>query len=330
MSRRDCLLPTGLDPTLRRLGIDPRLVLSRAGVSLHTLRQPRARLDAASYHAIWQAIADESGEPSLGFQLVRGLELDLTEPLFLAVLAARSVGDAIDVLVRYKRMLAPEELTVEIDDGTDEVTLEYTWPAGRPPQLLVDVELSFLVEMCRRATHDSELSPERVRIPARQLPEGAEHERFFRCPIVLEPSLPSYAITFSAESCQVPFLTHNGPLLDALLPYLAARLPARSEVGRVREAIGAQLTGRRPTVASVGRAMAMSTRALQRLLTHHGTSFREILAEVRRERATDFVRESELDAHEIAFLLGYGDAASFQRAFREWNGVSVREYRRRH
>lgn len=327
MTRQECKVPTGLVPALRALGIDLAELLGRARLPAELFDRPPVRLGVDRYHALWRAIAELSGDPNLGFVLAQGVETDATEPLFLAVLSSATVGAALEVVARYKRVLSPEDL--EIRYGDDEVELEYVWPGVRPPQLLVDVELAFLVEMCRRGARTPELCPRRVCLAVDRLAPGAEHERLFGCPVTLEPERRGNALVFARATYEQPFVTHNPAMLDALLPYLSANVPPQSELVRARTIIASQLTGRRPTVAQVSRAMAMSPRALQRLLTEHDTSFRQLPADVRQEMAATYIRGTRFDDHEIAFLLGFDDPNSFARAFRSWNGESPSDYRRR-
>jgi len=57
----------------------------------------------------------------------------------------------------------------------------------------------------------------------------------------------------------------------------------------------------------------MSARTLHRRLDEEGTSFRRVLAEVRRELAARHLREPQLARGEIAFLLGFSEASAFHR-----------------
>jgi len=73
----------------------------------------------------------------------------------------------------------------------------------------------------------------------------------------------------------------------------------------------------------------MSVRSMQRLLREHGTSFRTMLDEVRHEHARGYLGATSFSDAEIAFLLGFGDPASFYRAFRTWTGMSPGHFRQR-
>jgi AraC-like DNA-binding protein len=120
-------------------------------------------------------------------------------------------------------------------------------------------------------------------------------------------------------------------MLQVLLPYLKASVPADAHpaVRRIRAAIAEQLSGRRPSLQAVSKQLAMSSRALQRLLTENGTSFRQLLDEVRNQHAQAYLKGTAFSDGEVAFLLGFADVNSFYRAFRSWNGKAPGEFRRR-
>ena len=71
----------------------------------------------------------------------------------------------------------------------------------------------------------------------------------------------------------------------------------------------------------------MSPRTLHRRLEDEGTSFRQVLGEVRRELAARHLSERQLAISEIAFLLGFSEPSAFHRAFKRWTGHAPLTYR---
>ena len=60
----------------------------------------------------------------------------------------------------------------------------------------------------------------------------------------------------------------------------------------------------------------ISPRTLQRRLRDEGTSFADLLDDLRQEMALRLLRDRKLAIYEVAFLLGYAEPSTFHRAFR--------------
>jgi AraC-like DNA-binding protein len=71
-----------------------------------------------------------------------------------------------------------------------------------------------------------------------------------------------------------------------------------------------------------------SPRSLQRHLTQMGTSYSELVAEVRLDTACHLLAESDQSISSIAFRLGYSGASSFSRTFRRLMKIQPVVYRR--
>jgi AraC-like DNA-binding protein len=65
----------------------------------------------------------------------------------------------------------------------------------------------------------------------------------------------------------------------------------------------------------------------KRQLAHENRTYRDLVEQTRMERALDLIRETSQSITSIAFSLGYGDIASFTRAFLRWTGFSPSHYR---
>lgn len=83
-----------------------------------------------------------------------------------------------------------------------------------------------------------------------------------------------------------------------------------------------------PSVANIASLLHVSPRTLGRRLGHEGTTFKELLADLRRQLALRYVGSSDLGLAEIAFLLGFSQSAAFHRAFKRWTSQTPLEYRR--
>lgn len=71
-----------------------------------------------------------------------------------------------------------------------------------------------------------------------------------------------------------------------------------------------------------------SVRTLQRRLEGLGVDYSVLTEQMRRERGQDLVASTDLRLADVAYELGFSDAAHFTRAFRRWTGTTPSAYRR--
>lgn len=131
-----------------------------------------------------------------------------------------------------------------------------------------------------------------------------------------------------------PFVTRNAELLDLLAPQFEEQLRQYKEedsfLELVRRTIQDKLTGHRPSIDTISRALHIGPRTLQRRLQDSGSSFQRVLDEARHQMARYYLSNSALELNEAAYLLGYEDPNSFGRAFRTWEGMPPSDWREMH
>lgn len=84
-----------------------------------------------------------------------------------------------------------------------------------------------------------------------------------------------------------------------------------------------------PSLQVAARQFHMTPRTLHRRLEDEGTSFREILDEVRHTLAVEHLKSGRFNVEEIAFMLGYSELANFRRAFKRWESMPPSAFRMR-
>ncbi len=166
----------------------------------------------------------------------------------------------------------------------------------------------------------------------------------FPAPDRLDPYVDQFGITPEFAAAE-NVLVCDATLLDDPLPqandYTAAlaqaqcvelleQRRARSGLaGQVRELIVARPADP-PSADTVARQLHMSPRTLRQRLAGEGTSFRELLNEVRERLAEEMLIAGGLTVAQTAERLGYLELSSFSQAFRRWKGMGPRAYRQRH
>ncbi|MGB5217479.1 MAG: helix-turn-helix domain-containing protein [Smithella sp.] len=59
------------------------------------------------------------------------------------------------------------------------------------------------------------------------------------------------------------------------------------------------------------------------------TSYKNLAAEILREKAIDMIQTTSNSMEQIAMELGYSDLANFYRAFKSWTGHNPGYYRKK-
>jgi len=108
---------------------------------------------------------------------------------------------------------------------------------------------------------------------------------------------------------------------------LWASAPAGDFSGSVRQVLGLLLQEGYPDIGLAAEVAGVSIRTFQRRLAAADLNYSRLVKQVRFEKAMRLLTEPHVKLVEIAFELGYTEAANFTRAFRRWTGVSPSQFR---
>jgi len=152
-----------------------------------------------------------------------------------------------------------------------------------------------------------------------------EFERFYLCPVEFGAS--SDLFEFSNDALAIPLLTADPKLLTALQPFCDMAAKERHTAsGTLRAAVENEVEKLLPhgkaKKETVAKAVGLSTRTLSRRLADEGTTYEEVVDQLRRSLALQYIKEPSMSVSQIAWLLGYEGSTSFNHAFRRWTGRS--------
>ena len=313
---------------LEEAGVDANRLFESAGLDPGLLAQPGARVPVSVIRRLWLRAVEVTGNKCIGLDAVRHLHPTSGHALGYAFLASATLKEGMQRFARYFRVVN-EATRPQFDESNTDFFLRLSFPGGAPlvPAANLDAVLASAVALARKCAGE-EFAPLRVELmhPA---PDCAARLRdFFQAPVDFDA--PRYAMLFEREAMLRVLPTGNPELAlsaEQLLRDYLARMDRADVVARARKLIAERLTSGEPLASDVARALAASPRTLHRRLNENGTSFAKLLDQTRRELAVEYLRDPENTVEETAFLVGFAETASFNRAFRRWTGNSPSAFR---
>jgi AraC-like DNA-binding protein len=313
-----------------RWGLSREDLVRQARLDESQLDDPDRRIPVSAVVRLWRAIATRATAPTIGLRLGKDVRVREFGLVGYTMVCSETLGAALKRLERYDRIVA-DTLNVHLDarPETTWVHLDVRSPlrAFRPA---ADARLASLVSVCREISVHP-LDPLAVRLPYRKPEHVAEYQEFFRAPV--EFGALATAVLLSAEHLRYA-VSHCDEILANYLDRLAEQLlsPADAHTTvreQIRRLLWSELPDGVPALETLARRLGMSSRTIQRRLREEGATFHQVLVDFRRDAAPALLRDGRLAVSEVAFLLGYEDPSSFQRAFRRAFGVSPRVFRGR-
>ena len=311
---------------LRGFGCDPAEVMSNAGLDADSCDAPESRIPFIAVGRLLHECAVKTGCER--FALVVGQRMRLSQLGLPGQLLRHSptLGAAIRTFAVYQHLNTEgmAKFLLERDGMATLGTVVYQKGTEHVDQIYdIDLAATLTVirELCGRRW-----SPERVLISHTKPVDAVFYRRFFQAPCRFDSERT--ALLFPAA-----ILDQTLPSGDAgRLRALEAQGRARSDFGlvfRLRRALRTLLVAEAVSGDEVARLLSMHRRTLNRRLRGEGTTFQELLDEVRFEAACQFLDASRIPITEIASSLGYAETSAFSRAFRRWSGASPVQRRRK-
>lgn len=314
---------------LQRFADQPELrprLLAASGIGAADLDNPDARITRAQELQVCaNALALRA---DLGLELGRSLHVSSYGLLGYAALSAATFGDAWRLLLQYPALLGTYfRLEMQVED-------EHAWICASGYRDAAALEV-FNVEMCLASLKliGDELLQQQLPLSAAEFTHARPHyvERYadsFPCPLRFDAGRNAFAFPAELLERRLPLadpVTH-GAVLERCRRQNAEFSSRQAWLQRVRQLLAAQLA-EPPGLDNLAQQLHCSSRTLRRRLQELGTSYQNLLDELRFERAKVLLGEQQWPVYRIAELLGFSETASFRHAFQRWSGVPPSRFR---
>jgi AraC-like DNA-binding protein len=296
--------------------------LRELGADVTRFRPSAAGVGGSDADALMDAAAEQLGD-EVGLRAAAEIPLGALGPVDYALTTSATVREGLHRLSRYYGVATERvELTVlESPSAGLELTRN---SAAIHSRYWIEFSLALITERLRAAVGSS-MKLEEVCF-LHSAPSSASrlaHERFFGAPVRF--GCTSDRLLFSPALLDVSLRT-AAPLLAETLKTKLEEIEAKDQgdpiARRARKVIAELLGNTDVGVDTVAGRLAMSRRSFQRYLNEQGTSFRDLVDEIRKKRAERLLEERKLSTVEIAKELGFADTGAFFRAFRRWTGAT--------
>lgn len=145
---------------------------------------------------------------------------------------------------------------------------------------------------------------------------------------------PHIGLSFDARWLDLPVVQSPQSLREFLADspgnLIVKYRDASSLAERIRRLLRKRLGHDMPSLEEVGEVLAITPQAVRRRLRDEGRGFQRIKDELRRDAAIEFMLHTKLPLIDVANRVGFSEASTFHRAFKQWTGVAPGEYRLSH
>ena len=313
-----------------RLGLPTSDILQAAGLSPEILEDPDARIPLEQVEKLWAKAYDLSSDPDLALHAVEVVPFGAYRVIDFLASTAPSIGTALAKVADYFPIInAVVRLPYSVADRQVTFGVEAPSRPGTITRPYAEYTLAAVFLRTRIATNQR-YPLVRVEFSHPRPADTREHERVFECPVHF--GMAACRLVIAREVWDMPRAGVNPALFSVLESHarlLLDRVAAPDGlVAAVRTAIEAELRGGDPRLESIARRLAMSPRSLQRRLRGAGVTFNDLLDSLRFQAAKTYLSQRDVAGTEVAYLLGFTEQSSFNRAFRRWSGQTPSHYRR--
>jgi len=160
----------------------------------------------------------------------------------------------------------------------------------------------------------------------------ATYQEMFGCEI--EFNAKRSALIVDEEVLEIPLRQPDPGLLQSLTQQAESMMDELKQkktiILQVRAVLRRLMEHELPRKEKVAEALDMTERTLQRRLQEAGTGYQQLLDDIRRETAIEWLTTTQVAINEIAINLGFSEVRSFHRRFKSWTGHAPGEYRTLH
>lgn len=291
---------------------------------------PAAEFQILGVDAFQQAVQDAidaTGDPAFGLLVGERMRINSHGMLGYAAMNCATLADAIGLIEQYfltrTRLVNVRQQTV----GTAlRFVFEDALPLGRVRQPVLEAIVLTIKNLYDFITAGAAPIPY-VCWNFDAPPHAAQVERLYGCEVRYGQSWCGFV--FPSSALEQPLTMGDPTTLRQAIQACQREMHGMSAEPAWAAKLTRVLLERQdafPSLEVAAQLFNLTPRTLHRRLLEEGTSYRDVLDEVRHKLALEHLQAGKLTIQEIAFQLGYTDTANFRRAFIRWQAISPAAY----
>jgi len=313
-------------------GIDSKALLKKFRIPEKPLKDPKARFGVDLVARLYAGVAEELNDEFMGFT-EKPIKVGTFALMADWVSHSSTLEELLQKGIRFYNQITDEvKISLEIEDEHVYFTSEF-----RRPEL--DFE-HFYIEYWHVIWH--RFASWYIGKPIKLLGcyinytplDAEEFEVLYRCPTHLKSKYNR--LVFHKKYLQEPLVRSQSDLqvflkrapIDMLtMPGEDTSLTAHiKQVLEPRDLKDGDIL-KLPSSDQLAKLLKMSEQTLRRKLSAEGISYQQIKDNLRQDIANKLLRNAALNISDISRMLNFSEPRAFTRAYKQWSGVTPKEYR---
>ncbi|MBI3699099.1 MAG: AraC family transcriptional regulator [Afipia sp.] len=247
-----------------------------------------------------------------------------------AMVSSSTFGEALEFSLERIAMAGPVvmQISLRVEDNTAILRSHGTEALGDLLPFAAEFWRSSMTSLFSRVL-EAPFPTKRMVFPFAAPVHWRNYGRMFNCPVDFSKDTMEWH--FDASVLDLPCPNANpitAQVCQQFCDVVMAERPGESDLVRQIRAACFNSSRKFPTAEEMAEQLGLSLRTLHRRLAAEDLSYQEILDNMRRTVAIEFLENTQLQIDQVAERVGFSDAASFRKAFRKWTGASPTDYRR--
>lgn len=316
---------------IRQQQLSEKLLMEMAGINPERLRGKQQRVHTDQVARLFKAVQQVLNDEFMGFTH-RPCKVGVFATMTELVNRCNTLGELLERAIHFYSLIS-EDIQMNLNTQNDRAVFEFTMkhPALDP--------LHFMTEFWLVIWHrfPSWYIGEPIRLKETHFTFGApahKSELQIMFPSQLQFNASANQLVFNAQYLEKPLVRSDQELATFVQNAPADVMTIPGSDSTLEAQIERIIAQRHPDklvfvpIHDLAGELGISSQTLHRRLKDSATSYQKIKDNLRREAAINKLVNERVSVEKVADLVGFSESRSFTRAFKNWTGLTPRDYRK--
>ncbi|MGO1596104.1 MAG: AraC family transcriptional regulator ligand-binding domain-containing protein [Sphingobacterium sp.] len=280
---------------------------------------------------LWMNIVRDSDNALIGLHFGETMQLAALSVIGQIIQTSNTVKDALEQACALVPLLT-DLYTMRINEGPQTFTVSFKKNENLDDfpvysQQMGDFLVAFTLHELKGLVMEK-VRPMKIELPTYNSRYDKIYENILRC----RPQWSeNYMLEFKTSYLKSKIISANHEIRNLLISQVDRQQDTASAAGSFSKRIFNFLIVNSYlyslSIDSVADNFNLTVRTMQRKLKEEGVSYLQIISEVRKSLAIDYIRNTNSSIKEISVVLGYSEPSAFVRAFKKWTGKTPSAFR---